>query len=82
MAQHVRRESNGYTRFVLALSLSTVTAIAVAAPLAVRAINADDPTVSYAISPDDGVDGAVGGADALSSTEDRSLGGDGLQPIW
>jgi hypothetical protein len=77
MAQHLRRETTGYTRFVLALSLSTVTAIAVAAPLAIRAIRADQ-TVAYAGPGETGGFGqpGAGSDDELSSAPDRSLGDD------
>ena len=44
MALYQRRESSGRTRFLLALSLSTVTALAVAAPLAIKAVNVDEST--------------------------------------
>lgn len=42
MALYQRRETSGRTRFLLALSLSTVTALGVAAPLAIQAVNADE----------------------------------------
>jgi hypothetical protein len=48
MALQHRREAAVRPRFLLALTLSTVTALVVAAPLAVRAIRADAP--SYASS--------------------------------
>lgn len=43
MALPYRRDPAGRSRFLIALSLSTVTALGVAAPLAIQAINADEP---------------------------------------
>lgn len=51
MALQQRRESAGQPRFLLALSLSTVTALAVAAPLAIRAVNADDDNTFAVTDP-------------------------------
>lgn len=42
MALNQRRDSSGRTRFLLALTLSTVTALGVAAPLAIQAMRADE----------------------------------------
>ena len=44
MPLYQRRESSGRTRFLLALTLSTVTALAVAAPLAIKAVKVDEST--------------------------------------
>ncbi len=44
MNLHYRLESAGRTRFLLALSLSTLTALGVAAPLAMQAMRADEAT--------------------------------------
>lgn len=71
MALSHRRESVGRTRFLLALSLSTVTALAVAAPLAIQAVNADQPTF-VAADPTDGF-GAERADDDLAAPRDRSL---------
>ncbi len=71
MALYQRRDAAGRTRFLLALTLSTLTAIAVAAPLAIEAVQADEPTFTA-----DGPNG--GGADDVA-LPDRSLdtsGGD------
>ena len=69
------RGSVGRTRFLLALSLSTVTAVAVAAPLALQAVNGSHDT--------DVLDPAGPGGiadDQLSNQEDdRSLEDDGTQ---
>jgi hypothetical protein len=67
------RESVGRTRFLLALSLSTVTAVAVAAPLALQAINGPDDSGNV-VDP-----AGPGSADDLLSDEegDRSLEGNG-----
>ena len=44
MNLHYRLESAGRTRFLLALTLSTLTALGVAAPLAMQAVRADEAT--------------------------------------
>lgn len=51
MTLQQRRESPGRTRFLLALTLSTVTALGVAAPLAIQAMRADE--VKVAVPTDD-----------------------------
>ncbi|MDH3682693.1 MAG: hypothetical protein OEV40_22400 [Acidimicrobiia bacterium] len=71
MALSNRRESVGRTRFLLALSLSTLTALAVAAPLAIQAVNADQPTF-VAGDPANG-GGADRADDDLAISRDRSL---------
>jgi hypothetical protein len=69
------RGSVGRTRFLLALSLSTVTAVAVAAPLALQAMNAEQPTTVDPVGPGAG---GSSGEDLLSDSDgDRSLEGDG-----
>ncbi len=51
MALQHRPDTPGRTRFLLALTLSTVTAVGVAAPLAVQALRADE--VRFAVQPDE-----------------------------
>ncbi|MEM8925409.1 MAG: hypothetical protein AAGD35_18045 [Actinomycetota bacterium] len=71
MALQQRRETPGRARFLLALSLSTVTALGVAAPLAIQALRADE--VKFAGTPDPQVTPT---APAEEDEIDRSLEGD------
>ncbi len=71
MALHYRREAPVRPRFLLALTLSTVTALAVGAPLAIQATG-HEASSSSAAGPGDGGD-AVGygdnvGADAIGQS--------------
>lgn len=73
MALNHRRETSGRTRFLLALTLSTLTAIGVAAPLAIQAVNA--PEVKFASgNPNAAETGGELGNDRLSGERaDRRL---------
>ena len=72
MTLHQRWDSSGRTRFLLALTLSTVTAVAVAAPLAIQAIRADE--VKVAGTPDRP---ATGEQESDDDSIDRTLTDDG-----
>ena len=73
MALYQRRESSGRTRFLLALSLSTVTALVVAAPLAIKAVSVDESTFA-ANTPAAQNESSLNNDDLLSgSTSRRSL---------
>ena len=72
MALYQRRDSVGRTRFLLALTLSTVTAVGVAAPLAIQALRSDEDTFA-AINPDDGGATTVEEASGPIDAEGRSL---------
>ncbi len=73
MALHQRRESVGRTRFLLALSLSTVTALGVAAPLALRAVNAEANLTSSPYSDGTNPSADEFANDLLGTPSDRSL---------
>ena len=82
MALYQRREIPGRTRFLLALSLSTVTAVGVAAPLALQALRADESTVAYVnptiVEPDE-LDSDPG-PELTIATDGGGIGGIGARP--
>lgn len=70
MALYQRRDSVGRTRFLLALTLSTVTAVGVAAPLAIQTLREQDKATFAAGNPDTD---ATAEDDESSEGDDRSL---------
>ena len=79
MALYQQRDSSGRTRFLLALSLSTVTALGVAAPLAIKAVRAPEST-AVAVAPveDDAPADTDPDSDSRSLTIDGADGRGGI----
>lgn len=85
MSLHQRRDSSGRTRFLLALTLSTVTAIGVAAPLAIQAVRADDvrfvgPADGGRDPADDDQSEGDGNPRSLTDASGDAKGGIGSRP--
>ena len=73
MALYQRRDSVGRTRFLLALTLSTVTAVGVAAPLAIQTLREEAKPTFVAGNPDTD---ATADDESSSDGDDRSLDAD------